>query len=332
MAHRREVLGTIAASVAATVAAKPTTGDDPMEQPGVEERRRELMGLLGDLPPRHREIGVRRLAVEERPGFVLERLEMDLNGLELVPAYFVRPAAAQGRRPTILFNHWHAGEYDLGKDDLLRAKGGLPSYAEALTSLGYNALCLDMWCFGGRATRSEMDTFKEMLWKGRVMWGMMVYDTLRGLDYLLGRQDVDPERVGTLGMSMGSTMAWWVAALDPRIRACVDICCLTDFEALIATNGLQGHGIYYYVPSLLKHFSTAQINALIAPRPHLALEGTLDPLTPPAGLDRVDRTLRQVYGQLGRPEAWKLLRYEVAHVETPEMRREALAYLQAWLG
>jgi hypothetical protein len=41
---------------------------------------------------------------------------------------------------------------------------------------------------------------------------------------------------------------------------------MTDFEELMKINNLKGHGIYYYVPSLLKHFSTAQINELIAPR------------------------------------------------------------------
>jgi len=137
--------------------------------------------------------------------------------------------------------------------------------------------------------------------------------------------------LGTLGMSMGSTMAWWLAALDPRIKVCVDICCLTDYEALIAAGGLDGHGIYYYVPSLLKHFSTSQINALIAPRPHLSLAGELDPLTPPAGLERIDRELRPVYAALGASEAWQLRRYASGHQETPAMRAAVLAFLEKWL-
>ena len=70
----------------------------------------------------------------------------------------------------------------------------------------------------------------KMLWEGQVMWGMMVYDSLRAIDYLVSRPDVDAARVATLGLSMGSTMAWWVAALDTRIKVCVDICCLTDFH------------------------------------------------------------------------------------------------------
>jgi dienelactone hydrolase len=292
-------------------------------------RRVELYNLLGDLPPRQRPIGARTVSVEERPGFLFEKLVLDLNGLEPVPAYFVRPKQSRGRIPAVLFNHWHGGEYQLGKDEMLRPKpGNVPSYAEDLASRGYCALCLDMWCFGERSARKENDTFKEMLWKGQVLWGMMVYDTLRGLDYLLARPEVDPARVATLGMSMGSTMAWWVAALDPRLKLCVDICCLTDYQALIETRGLGRHGIYYYVPGLLKHFTTAQVNSLIAPRPHLATAGNKDPLTPPAGLDRIDRELRAVYQRLGKPDNWKLLRYDVAHEEPPEMRRDILAFLR----
>jgi dienelactone hydrolase len=170
-----------------------------------------------------------------------------------------------------------------------------------------------------------------MLWKGQVLWGMMVYDNLRALDYLAARSDVDGERIGTIGISMGSTMAWWTAALDTRVKVCVDICCLTDFETLIAARGLDGHGIYYYVPSLLKHFTTARINALIAPRPHISVAGNYDPLTPSVGLDRIDKELRQVYEALGVKDAWQMKRYETGHFETAHMRSEIMAFLKKWL-
>lgn len=308
--------------------ARETAPASSREIPNAPERRRELYALLGDLPPRERKIGARTVSVEERPGFALEKLVLDLNGLEPVPAYFLKPKNLAGRAPGVLFNHWHAGEYHLGKDEMLRPKQGIPSWADELAGLGYCALCIDSWLFGERATVSEMDLFKEMLWKGRVLWGMMVYDSLRAFDYLAARPEVDASRLVTLGMSMGSTMAWWVAALEPRIKVCADICCLTDFDALIASKGLEEHGIYYFVPSLLKHFTTAQINALIAPRAHIGVAGNLDPLTPTAGLDRIDRELKQVYASLGKPENWKLLRYDVAHVETPEMRKEIVAFLR----
>jgi dienelactone hydrolase len=296
-------------------------------------RRKELYQLLADLPPRQRAISAETVTVEERAGYFLEKLVLDLNGIEPVPAYFVRPKATSGTVPAILYNHAHGGDYKLGKRELIEGRRILqsPPYAEVLTSRGYCALCMDTWVFGERSQRSELDVFKEMLWQGRVLWGMMVYDSIRGLDYLLGRPEVNPARLGTIGMSMGSTMAWWVAALDERVKACVDICCLTDYQALMETDNLKGHGVYYFVPSLLKHFTTAQINGLIAPRAHLGLAGTLDPLTPPAGLDRIDRELKEVYAAAGHPEAWKLLRYNVGHQETPEMRQEIVQFLRRFL-
>jgi hypothetical protein len=297
------------------------------------DRRSELYRLMGDLPPRGRAVGATSHGVEDRGAFVVEKLTLDLNGIEAAPAYFVRPKGLRGKAPVILYNHYHGGQYQLGKDELLLAKPdqGLPSYAEDLTRDGYCALCFDTWAFGARATRSESDIFKDMLWKGQVMWGMMVYDSLKAIDYLLTRPETDAARIGTLGMSMGSTMAWWTAALDERVRVCVDICCLTDFQALIETGNLRGHGIYYYVPSLLKHFTASQINELIAPRPHLGLAGDKDALTPTKGLERIDGDLKAAYARHGKPENWKLLRYDVAHVETGDMRKEVRQFLRMQL-
>ena len=236
-----------------------------------EAQRRELYGLLGDLPERDRPVGGRSLGVEERPGYTLERLVLDLNESEAVPAYFIRPHGATGPLPTVLYHHAHGGDFILGKDEVINGRVHLQpqSYAEALTARGYAVLALDAWGFGERRGRTESELFKAMLWRGQVLWGMMVYDNLRSIDYLATRPDVDLSRLATLGLSMGSTMAWWLAALDERVKVCVDLCCLTDFQALIEMQLLDRHGLYYYVPSLLKHFDTAGINALIAPRPHL---------------------------------------------------------------
>lgn len=296
------------------------------------KQRERLYGLLGRLPERNRDIAVQVLSEEDRGAYVLEKLLMDLNGEEPVPAYFVRTKQSE-RAPVILYNHAHGGKYSIGKEELLSGRSALqqPAYAEVLAELGYSALCLDTWAFGERSGRKEMDIFKDMLWKGQVMWGMMVYDSLRAVDYLVSRPDVDADRIGTIGLSMGSTMAWWVAALDPRIKVTIDLCCLTDFEELVREAGLDRHGIYYYVPNLLNHFSTADINALIAPRPHLSLAGDRDPLTPVAGLVKIDNEMKRVYASAGQPNAWQLIRYDVGHLETAEMRQETLAFLKKWL-
>jgi dienelactone hydrolase len=271
------------------------------------ERRAELYALLGDV--------------------------LDLNGIEPVPAYVARPRGATGRLPAVVFNHSHGGGYTIGKTELVEGRPYLQPtpYAKELTGLGYVAIAIDHWVFGERSHTSEPDMFKLMLWRGQVLWGMMVYDSLRAVDVLLQRPDVDPQRVATLGMSMGSTMAWWLAALDERIKVTVDINCLTDFDSLVAAKGLRHHGVYYYVPRLLQHFTTSQINALIAPRAHLGIVGLRDELTPRDGIERIDRELAAEYARLGHADRWKLARYDVAHEETPEGRKEVVAFLRHWL-
>jgi len=297
------------------------------------DARALLYTLLGDLPERHRPLTATCLETTDHDGYSMDYLLLDLNGVEPVPALFVKPDQAVGRIPCQLYNHAHGNDYLTGKRELIngRAAWHNPPYAAALTGAGYAALCLDHWGFGERRGRTESELFKLMLWRGQTLWGMMVYDSLRAVDYLTTRPDVDAARIGTLGLSMGSTMAWWLAALDERLRVCVDLCCLTDFEALIAARGLDGHGVYYYVPSLLKHFTTASINALIAPRPHLSLAGNDDPLTPPAGLDRIDAALHEVYKGLGAEGAWRLVRSQTGHFETVAMRGEVMRFLATWL-
>ena len=296
----------------------------------IAARRNQLFSLLGDLPETRGKVSVTKVDEEERPGYLLEKLVLDLNGEEAVSAYFVKPKEARGPTPCILYNHAHGRDYELGKDELIAGRRALqqPPYADLLTGMGYSALCFDTWAFGDRRGRTESEVFKEMLWRGQVMWGMMVFDSIRALDYLESRPDVDSARIGTIGISMGSTMAWWTAALDERIKVCIDLCCLTDFHSLIDARGLDNHGIYYYVPSLLKHFTTAQINALIAPRAHLSLAGIYDQLTPADGLDLIDAELRQVYEDADAPESWQLLKYPVGHYETAEMRAEIVKFLR----
>lgn len=286
--------------------------------------------MLGDLPERNRPVKVLNSAHLSNENYEIEKLLLDLNGKEAVPAYFIKPRGAAGKLPAILYNHSHGGLYKLGKDEVIKGVSyeTTPPYAEALTKMGYAVLCIDNWGFGERSTLSENEIALEMLWKGEVLWGMRVYDSIKAVDYLVSRPDVDASKIGTIGMSMGSTMAWWVAALDIRIKVCVDICCLTDFQTLIEKRNYDMHGLYYYVPGLFKYFTTPKINGLIAPRAHLGLAGNRDELTPRKGLDRIDAELKIIYSELGVPDAWKLLRYDVGHQETTEMRREILKFFK----
>jgi acetyl esterase/lipase len=301
-----------------------------------ERRRKDLWSLLGDLPWDHKPAPAQRISTEKHEGFTLERLTLDLNGVEPVPALLLIPDRLQRPAPGLLYIHWHGGMYDLGKEQLLRGVDVQPAYALVCAEKGLVTLAIDSWCFGERkhdtnGHQGEEDTFKLTLWRGQVLWGMMMFDELRALDYLLSRPEVDSGRVGVSGMSMGATKAWWLAALDRRVRVAMDVCCLTDYQSLIDARGLSGHGIYYYVPSLLKHFDTFQINELSVPRAHLSVNGRQDPLTPPSGVEQVRTKLLPLYQRYGRPEDCKVELYDCGHQELPEMRREILAWMDRYL-
>lgn len=302
-----------------------------------QTRRQNLWSLLGDLPWQHEPSAPKIIRTEEHEDYTLQRLVLDLNGVEPVPALLLIPKQLKRPAPGLLFIHWHAGMYDLGKEQLLRGTNVQPAYAPVLAKLGIVTLAIDSWCFGERkhdsnGHRGEEDAFKLMLWRGQVLWGMMMLDEFRAFSYLASRPEVDASRIGAFGMSMGSSKAWWLAALEPRVRLTIDICCLTDYESLIAAHGLSGHGIYYYVPSLLKQFDTTEINELIVPRPHLSLNGRKDPLTPPGGVEKIRDRLLPMYRQHGNEQDCRIELFDCAHEETPEMRSLVIEWMRKYLA
>ena len=213
-----------------------------------QERRKELWGLLGELPWQYKPGPAKLVSTERYEGYTLERLVLDLNGVEPVPALLLIPEKRQKPAPGLLFIHWHGGMYELGKEQLLRGVEAQPAYAPVCVEKGLVTLAIDSWCFGERKREAdghtgEEDAFKLMLWQGQVLFGMMMFEEFRALDYLASRTEADPRRLGAFGMSMGATKAWWLAALDPRVKLCIDVCCLTDYEELIKTRGLKEHGV-----------------------------------------------------------------------------------------
>jgi hypothetical protein len=48
--------------------------------------------------------------------------------------------------------------------------------------------------------------------------GKLVFDTMRGIDFLLTRADIDPDRVGVAGNSLGGAKATWMLALEAQLK------------------------------------------------------------------------------------------------------------------
>jgi dienelactone hydrolase len=289
-----------------------------------QRRREDLWRLLGPRPWREQGIDGECLA---REAGGIERWRLHLNREQPAPALLLRPQ--QGApRGVALYCHAHGNRFEIGKEELLVGRPALQApYGAVLAARGWAVLAIDHWGFGERQQPSERALVKRALWQGETLWGWRVHDTLAALDWLRAQPGFETLPVVTLGLSMGSTMAIWAAALDERIAGCVDLCCAAEYDALLASGGFDGHGEYFFIPGLLREFTLAEICTLIAPRPHLSLAGRADPLTPPEGLASLDRELRAAYAALGASPAWLQFVEDGGHAETPTMRAQVLAWL-----
>jgi dipeptidyl aminopeptidase/acylaminoacyl peptidase len=305
-----------------------------------EETRRTLESLLGDLPPRPAKPAVEPVSKEARDGYSLEKIRIDNGDGAKIPAYVLVPAG-KGPFPGILYLHWHAGQYGLGKEELWQdVPGGGGKRGEDLVRRGYVVLAPDAPAFGERqgqgpdgpkqkGGQEELSLSKHALWRGRTLWGQIVRDDRIALDVLASRPEVDAKRIGATGISMGSTRTWWAAALDDRIAAGVGVCCLTRYQDLVREGGLHQHGIYYFVPGMLRHFDTEAVVSLIAPRPFLTLSGADDKGSPAEGVRKINDFCSAVWRLHGKADDFKGVLYPgVAHVYTPEMWREMTAWFE----
>jgi lysophospholipase L1-like esterase/dienelactone hydrolase len=301
----------------------------------------KVVQSLGDLPPRPSPQKVRLVSRELRPGYTLEHVAIDngadgeVTALLLVPEKRAKPA------PAILW--LHSSTPDKTQIITPHTNGGEEPLGEVLVRSGYVVLAPDAYWHGDRVGtgpagavetggREQESLFKLDLWLGRTLWGMFVRDDQIALDYLCSRPEVDKTRIGGTGMSMGSTRAWWLAAVDDRIACTVGVACLTRYQNLIAHGQLRAHGVYYFTYGLLKHFDSEGVIALIAPRPYLALTGELDAGSPADGIKVIEEKAGAVYAALGARERFKSVLYpDTGHTYTPQMRAETLAWFDRWL-
>lgn len=305
--------------------------------------RQQLWELLGDLPPRPKVPKVEILSQEDRGDFILQKFRFDNLAGASVPGYVLLPKGKSAKTPAILYCHWHGGEYAIGKEELFQARHTPEPPGPALVRRGFVVLGIDAYCFGERNGQGpggpkelggdgEMSASKFNLWAGRTLWGMMLRDDLMALDYLLTRPEVDTRRVGVTGISMGATRTWWLMALDERLKAGVAVACLTRYEDLIRHEDLRAHGIYYFVPGMLKHFDTEAVVALIAPRPVLFMTGDQDAGSPPDGIRKIEAAVRPAYRLYGKEDQFHNTIYPgLGHVYTPEMWGRTLEWLDRWL-
>ncbi len=307
------------------------------------QTRRKLWEMLGDIPaPFLPEVNL--ITKRDEPTYTLEHFSYPNSLGDTVYGYLLLPKGIDLPAPAVLYHHEHGGKYTLGKDAALKIRENGYAPGVALVEAGFIVLAIDAYGFcererqgpgGARETgaSAELSLFKQFLWQGRTLWGMMVHDDLTALAYLRSREEVDAERIGAAGMSLGGSRSTWVAAMDESVKAVAPISQMTRWRDFAESGHYRGHSIYYYVPGMLASpYDMEHLVALTAPRHQLILTGDLDPLSPISGIHKVMDYASEVYRQADAEDKLELLLYEgVAHAYLPAMVEATIDFFRRTL-
>lgn len=287
---------------------------------------------LGEFPART-PLNPRVAGSIARDGYRIERVIFESRPKHHVTALFYIPAG-KGPFPGVLLPCGHAGN---GKAD--------PSYQQACALLAKAeaaVLCYDPIGQGERlqmldpAGKPRVENTNEhtmagigALLVGRQLASYRVWDGMRALDYLAGRPEVDPARLGCTGNSGGGTLTAYLMALDDRIAAAAPSCYITSLERLFATLGPQDaeQNITGQVAAGLDH---ADYLTIRAPKPTLITVGTRD-FFDIDGSWRSFREAKLVFGRLGFGDRMDLFESDEPHGFTRPRRLATARFMRRWL-
>jgi dienelactone hydrolase len=241
---------------------------------------------------------------------------------------------------------YHAQNYD-----------GRPT-ATALVRRGYVVMTIDAFFFGERRLILDSDLrhgwdrsrysaddvrhlnqqcrakearlAKAMVFAGATWPGVVAWDDLRTVDYLITRPEVDARRIGCLGISMGGYRAMYLTALDDRITAG----CVTGFMSTVRPMlraHVDTHSWVHYLPELHRHLDWPDLASLAAPRALLVQQCRQDRLFPPTGMRQAVAKIAAAYAKAGCIDRFSGRFYDVPHRFTRAMQDEAFVWLDRHL-
>jgi hypothetical protein len=209
---------------------------------------------------------------EDREGDVVrQRVRYEVEPGLPTEAYLLRPAApAESKRPGVVVFH---STVDHSIHQPAGVKGeAAKAFGLHLAQRGFVTFCPRnfLWPTNDRlAARDEAAQFLQRQ-PGRLGMAKMLYDGQVALDILASQPDVDPERLGAVGHSLGAKEVLYLAAFDERVKATV------SSEGGIGIGFSNWHDAWYLGPRVKEaDFAREhhELLALIAPRPFLLIGG-----------------------------------------------------------
>ena len=182
--------------------------------------------------------------------------------------------------------------------------------------------------FHARASGSEELVGRTIQAAGFTWAGVMFWDDIRTVDYLVSRPEVDPRRIACVGLSVGGLRSGHLAALDDRIRAAVAVGWMTSFPAQLERHVKNTIGHTKLVPGLYRSLDYPDVVSLAMPAALLVINGSKDALFEPTGVRRSFEKLQACYAKAGVPDRLRTRLYDTPHEFNAEMQAEAWS----WLG
>ncbi len=254
--------------------------------------RAKIAELVGGFPSTRVELKSETLEVREFPAYRREKFVFQSKPGLYVLGYLLTPRTL-APHPTMVCVPGHGRGVDdiVGIDDKGRDRADKAGYqhdfAIQAVEHGLAAVAIEPMAFGCRRdprTRKHglgasacQPSAGAALLLGQTMIGWRVYDVMRTIDWIETRKELDPRRVGCMGISGGGTCTTFSAALEPRIRVAMVSGYLNTFRDSILS---LSHCIDNYVPGILNWAEMYDVAGLIAPRPLFVESGEKDEIFP----------------------------------------------------
>lgn len=297
-----------------------------------ENLREKLRTIVGELPQRT-PLNARTVGTIDGDGYRIEKVVYESRPGHHVTANLYLPVSATSasRVPGVLVPCGHS---DNGK-----ASGPYQSVCILLAKNGCAALIYDPIGQGERNQVLELPkhgtTEHTLVGVGALAVGWStahyrIWDGLRSMDYLAGRAEVDPARLGCTGNSGGGTMTTWLMAVDQRIVAAAPSCFVTTVERLFNTIGPQDCEQHFPDQGALG-LEHADFVTMRAPRPTLILAAERD-FFDIGGTRTAYAESADLFRVLGKPEQVGLFTFNDEHGFSRPRREAAVAWMRRWLA
>ena len=185
--------------------------------------------------------------------------------------------------------------------------------------------------FNQRAGQNEDLVGRTIAAAGFTWPGVMFWDDIRTVDYLVSRAEVDPHRIACVGLSVGGLRSCHLAALDDRIKAAVVVGWMTSFPTQLKSKIRYTIGQTMLVPGLYRDMDYPDVASLAMPTPMLVINGSKDTLFDGAGVKASFDKLTACYKKAGVPNHLRVRLYNTPHEFNTEMQAEAWSWIRTHL-